>query len=147
MSDWLDHYEKFVNVHHSFGPSTSTSRKEPLRVKEIPSNNDNFGWDDREEEDKTIAEISDEDNNLEQRFALLENKEDNKDTDDKGKENKNTAEISSENEEDNEEENVDMFKKPMCEGWERECIVREGEISQVYYLSPIMAAMECVETV
>ena len=33
------------------------------------------------------------------------------------------------------------FIKPMNEGWQRECIMREGRVSKVYYLTPITKEM------
>ena len=70
----------------------------------------------------------------------MRNKKDNLNTDDAGKENENKAEIVGKNVGENyEKQNVGMFKKPLSEGWERECIVREGKISNVYYLSPTTA--------
>ena len=33
------------------------------------------------------------------------------------------------------------FLKPMNEGWQSECILREGRVSKVYYLTPVTKEM------
>ena len=33
------------------------------------------------------------------------------------------------------------FMRPMNEGWQRECIMREGRVSKVYYLTPLNKEM------
>ena len=42
-----------------------------------------------------------------------------------------------------EEISVD-FKKAFNEGWQRECLMREGRVSKVHYLSPRISGIENV---